>query len=67
MAYWLGWIVYAVSLVLAVGYAALFILVSIVAVGIDPIATTANMIALIVPPLVVSGLGRDVLYWLAGK
>jgi len=39
MVYWLGWIVYGASLVLAVGYAALFILVSIVAVGADPFAT----------------------------
>jgi hypothetical protein len=66
MASVLGWAFYVASLGLAIGYAALFILVSIVAAGTDPIATPGNLVALIVPPLVVSGLGRDMLYWLAG-
>ena len=60
MVYWLGWIVYGASLVLAVGYAALFILVSIVAVGADPFANLATLAALLVPALIVSGIGRDV-------
>ncbi|MGH6793573.1 MAG: hypothetical protein ACRECF_12645 [Methyloceanibacter sp.] len=67
MAYWFGWLFYAVSLVLAVGYAALFILVSIVVVGADPFANLGTLAALLVPALVVSGIGRDVLYLLARK
>ncbi len=67
MVYWLGWIVYGVSLVLAVGYAALFILVSIVAVGADPFANLATLATLLVPAFIVSGIGRDVLYLLTRK
>lgn len=67
MVYWLGWIAYGASLVLAVGYAALFILVSIVAVGADPFANLATLAALLVPALIVSGIGRDVLYLLTRK
>ena len=52
---------------LAVGYAALFILVSIVAVGADPFANLATLAALLVPALIVSGIGRDVLYLLTRK
>jgi len=56
-----------VSLVLAVGYAAFFTLVSIVVVGADPFANLATLAALLVPVLVVSGIGRDVRYLLARK
>jgi hypothetical protein len=65
MAYWFGRLFYAVSLVLAVGYAAFFILVSIIVVGADPFANLGTLAALLVPALVVSGIGRDVLYLLA--
>ena len=67
MAYWLGWGVYAVSLLLAIAYIILFILVCIVVAGIDPFATIGSVASLLVPALVVSGLGRDVLFLLAGK
>lgn len=67
MAYWFGWLFYAVSLVLAVGYAALFILISIVVVGADPFSGLGSVVALLVPALVISGIGRDVLYLLARK
>ena len=67
MAYWLGWVFYAACLLLAFAYMALFILVSIVAVGTDPFSSLSNMAALVVPALVLSGLGRDVLYVLAEK
>lgn len=67
MAYWLGWGVYAVSLLLAIAYIIMFILVCIVVAGIDPFATIGSVTSLLVPALVVSGLGRDVLFLLAGK
>ncbi|MBM3543813.1 MAG: hypothetical protein FJX44_04805 [Alphaproteobacteria bacterium] len=67
MAYWLGWSVYAASLLLAIAYIVLFILVCIVVAGIDPFATMGSVASLLVPALVVSGLGRDVLFLLAGK
>jgi hypothetical protein len=67
MTYWFGWLFYAVSLALAVGYAVLFILVSIVVVGVDPFSGLGSVVALFVPALVISGLGRDVLYLLARK
>ena len=63
----LGWVVFVACLVLAVGYAVLFVLVSVIAVGIDPFANLASMAALVVPPLVLYGFGRDLLYLLVGK
>ena len=38
------------------------ILVSVVAVGADPLANLATLAALLLPALIVTGLGRDVLY-----
>jgi hypothetical protein len=67
MAYWLGWFFYALGLLLAVAYVTFFILVSIVVVGHNPFANAASVTALLVPALVVSGLGRDALYLLAGR
>lgn len=67
MAYWLGWLLYGLGLVVAAAYATLFILVCIVAAGIDPFAGAASVAALTVPAFVVSGLGRDAHYWLTGK
>ncbi|MGV1014904.1 MAG: hypothetical protein ACOYB4_08035 [Methyloceanibacter sp.] len=67
MVYWLGWFFYAVSLVLAAAYMVLFILVCVVAVGADPFAGLSSMAALVVPAIVLSGLGRDALYILTGK
>jgi hypothetical protein len=67
MAYWLGWGVYAASLLLAIAYVIMFILVCIVVAGINPFATLGSVASLLVPALLVGGLGRDVLYLLAGK
>ena len=67
MAFFLGWVIYVGRLVLAVGYAVLFILVSVIAVGIDPFVSLGSVAVLVVPALVLYGLGRDFLYLLAGK
>jgi hypothetical protein len=67
MASCLGWIIYVASLVLAAGYAVLFILVSVIAVGTNPFVSLGSIAVLVVPALVVYGLGRDFLYLLAGK
>jgi hypothetical protein len=67
MAFFLGWVIYVGCLVLAVGYAVLFILVSVIAVGIDPFVSLGSVAVLVVPALVLYGLGRDFLYLLAGK
>jgi hypothetical protein len=67
MAFWLAWIIYVACLVLAVGYAVLFILVSVIAVGTNPFVSLGSIAMLVVPALVLYGLGRDFLYLLAGK
>ena len=67
MASCLGWIIYVASLVLAAGYAVLFILVSVITVGTNPFVSLGSIAVLVVPALVVYGLGRDFLYLLAGK
>lgn len=67
MAYWLGWGVYAASLLVAIAYVTLFILVCIVVAGLNPFATTGSVASLLVPALVVSGLGRDILFLLSGR
>lgn len=63
----LGWVLYVAFLVLAASYAVEFILVSVVAVGFDPFGSPASVAMLVVPALVLYGLGRDFLYLLAGK
>lgn len=67
MAFCLGWIIYVACLVLAAGYVVLFILVSVVAVGTNPFVSVGSIAVLVVPALVVYGLGRDFLYLLAAR
>jgi hypothetical protein len=52
MALWFRWIIYVACLVLAVGYAVLFILVSAIAVGTNPFVSLGSIAVLVVPALV---------------
>jgi hypothetical protein len=66
MTYYLGWILYVACIVLAAGYVGLFVLVSVIAVGTDPFRSPVSFAIMVVPALLIYGLGRDFLYVLTG-